>query len=122
MSAFIKDKQMALSISEQASVSAEYRLKDNCMYAWKSNAPEGKRVCNLEEYIATFELLSSFGGMDAGSIISMLPGEKPAIATNSAAVDGFVESCAQKEVPGGVFDIPTTIEFQETTLEELQGS
>lgn len=120
LSAAIQDKQIALSISEGASSSAEYRLVDNCLYAWKSPLSEGKKVCNLQDYLSTFEVLSSFGGLDAGSLLSMLPGDKPDIATNSAVVDGFVESCAKKDVPEGAFTIPDTVTFRETTLEEVQ--
>jgi hypothetical protein len=114
VSARIKNKQVAATMS-QATMSANLVLNGDCVYMWQSvNPGQGQKMCGVGQYVGILGMMSSWGVLDIGSILSSLPFTKNSgLASAEAAFSEISESCVDAPVEDASFVIPADIVFTE---------
>lgn len=119
ISAFIKNKQIAADFVE-ASQESHFIYSKDCLYQWNTVNPNGSKQCGLSTAIDTVDMLSSFGLLDFGSILGMVPtnldGAQKEMSKNTEGIQKFLSTCVKKEPAKDTFTIPVDRVFLEQTV------
>jgi hypothetical protein len=119
VSAYIKNKQIVADFVE-ASQESHFLYKSDCLYQWNSLKPNGIKQCGLSTAVDTVDMLSSFGLLDFGSILGMVPtnldGAQKEMTKNTSGIQKFMETCVKKEPPVEKFNVPVDRIFLEPTV------
>lgn len=119
ISAYIKNKQIAADFVE-ASQESHFVYKSDCLYQWNTLNPNGSKQCGLSTAIDTVDMLSSFGLLDFGSILGMVPteldGAQKEMTKNTDGIQKFLQTCVKKEPAVDTFNLPVDRVFLEPTV------
>lgn len=110
VSAAILNKQVFVSVTE-ATKSANYLLKGDCVYSWDTKNPAGTKTCDLGPAIQGVELLASFGSLDLETILNALPENNSGLSKDTATINNIAETCVEVATSEAVFAIPQNINF-----------
>jgi len=97
-----------------------YLLKGDCLHQWDNNKNTGLKVCEIGQYISLFETFSSFLSPEMIlSSISEIPSES---VSSKDVMNNVFKSCKKQSIDESVFETPTSVIFQKSTIQELQST
>lgn len=117
ISAQLKDKK-ALVVRREKTLTTNYLVSGDCFYMWSS--AQGKKYCNISQYVSILDTLSNIGLLDAGSVLGNL--SKFGVTKSNLPSEDFIaavtKTCKKEEVADTVFAVPSSVTFTTATLEK----
>jgi len=102
----------------QEKVETRIVFKEGILFRWEQGSSKGIKITGLGQYVGMIEMFSSF--LTPDMIFSALPAVVDSGSISKEQITALKDSCVKKEVTADAFKIPTTVTFEETTVDQMK--